>query len=768
MKKRCLATLGAFLLSAIALFLLACLIGRAAPLDDGPMTVNVGFSSVIRDRYTPFITTGSDFAAALSGTEVITPLTAFLSSTSFSNTSTRFHSSSVSTQGDIFFYDTFDDGVIDEGLWWVSDHVSEFGGKAVLSTLGQNAEGQIVASRNDLVGMWFSAIGYQDIAFGEHVNIHLATKTPSNQLVTVGINRDIYSDDPPAENNKLFCQWFGPGVPEEYGWVVLGEAQWGTTYVFGLEYTSSGTVLVWVNGSVACTFPAAGADVAYSQGGAEFWFLADSVNGGAVTAEIDWAKARSKPFPVLLVHGYCDTATMWGPEGGSLNFAQALRDEGFLVETIDLIPKPTNGSIWNYGSQLFGKIAEMKEDYDVDQVDIVAHSLGGLAARAYAWQNSQRRDVRTLIMLGTPNNGSDLLLPRYWPFVMAYGLLFCEEPGEAAAQMTPGSRFLRDLNNAGLQPSIENYYAIAGNEPKYPLSLVLGGADDGVVQVASVHAIAGTTNYLYYVDHFEYDDDTTVFAAVLNILRGAISSAVPSVQTQLSDIHFQESALIEDSVGIGDDNHHPVPIDSTVSEVHFILASDGGELDFTLTTPVGTLITPTVAASNPLITYTNNITTLIGYEIVSPEQGNWTAHVATSGTASSDVSYAMLALLDSELSLSILLDENPYHVNEPVLFTAQLVNDSNPMTGAVLTAQIKSPGGSTQALSLYDDGSHGDVQTGDGIYSNLFTETILTGCYEVTVTASGTVGDEQFVRETATTLWVEYRVYLPLTVKNSF
>jgi len=491
------------------------------------------------------------------------------------------------------------------------------------------------------------------------------------------------------------------------------------------------------------------------------------------TAELSF---EVKPIPVLLVHGYCSSAAMWGPEGGALDFKQALEDRGFPVETIDLgDSKPANGSIWDYASQLSGKIGQMKRDYEVGQVDIVAHSMGGLVARAYAYRYPWKRDVRTLIMLGKPNNGSGLTRGRYWPLLRALLLVFglgdppCRTFGEAGIQMTPHSRFLRRLNGAGLQPSIESYYAIAGNKPIHPLSQILWGPDDGVVTVGSVQAIAGTTNYSYYVNHFEYVNDYAVLNTVVNILSGMTSStAATSAQVQQTDIEYQESALIEDVVEVSDENHHSVPIDGTVSEAYFVSASDGEELDFTLTSPGGVLITPTVAGSDPFITYTNVVTTLTGYDVTNPEQGNWTAHVAISGTASSEASYAILVLLDSDLGLSIPLDENMYHVNDPVPLAAQLVNASDPVTKATVVAQVESPDGSTQTIFLYDDGSHGDAQADDGVYSNLYTNAITAGAYEITVTAFGTMNDEQFVREAATTIWVEqHSIYLPLVMRNS-
>lgn len=335
--------------------------------------------------------------------------------------------------------------------------------------------------------------------------------------------------------------------------------------------------------------------------------------------------------------------------------------------------------------------------------------------------------------------------------------------------MTPGSRFLRDLNGAGLPPSIEKYYTIAGTKPIPFLSALLSGPDDGVVEV-SRQTIAGVTNVLADVNHFEYDDDAFVLNTVVNILRGTTSSSTLSLQAEPGIADYQKSTLIEGLAQPGVENHHAIPVDSTASEAQFVLGSGGDELDFTLTSPGGTLITPTLAANDPLITYTNVLTTLTGYIVTNPEPGSWTAHVSISGTASSAVSYAMLALFDSDLTLSLLLDETLYVVDGQVPIRARLLNASIPVTGSTVIARIEDPTGSTQTISLYDDGSHGDVQAYDGIYSNLYTSTHTAGAYQLTVTASGTINGEQFTREAAMTIWVEAprKIFLPLIVKSAF
>jgi pimeloyl-ACP methyl ester carboxylesterase len=51
-------------------------------------------------------------------------------------------------------------------------------------------------------------------------------------------------------------------------------------------------------------------------------------------------------------------------------------------------------------------IEQAKIDNDADQVDIVAHSMGGLVAREYIQSDYYEDDVDQLILLGTPNEGA--------------------------------------------------------------------------------------------------------------------------------------------------------------------------------------------------------------------------------------------------------------------------------------------------------------------------------------------------------------------------
>jgi triacylglycerol esterase/lipase EstA (alpha/beta hydrolase family) len=41
-----------------------------------------------------------------------------------------------------------------------------------------------------------------------------------------------------------------------------------------------------------------------------------------------------------------------------------------------------------------------------NEVDIIAHSMGGLVTRAYIQSNKYNNDIRSFEMIGTPNKGA--------------------------------------------------------------------------------------------------------------------------------------------------------------------------------------------------------------------------------------------------------------------------------------------------------------------------------------------------------------------------
>ena len=128
-----------------------------------------------------------------------------------------------------------------------------------------------------------------------------------------------------------------------------------------------------------------------------------------------WAM-RSEHPPVVLVHGaglganhcWADRPFEQPFEGLAARLARAGR-QVFAVTFAH-----PHGDNYLQAEALALAIARVRELTGARQVDLVAHSKGGMAARIYLsdagpeWATRYRGDVRRYVMLGTPNGGIDV------------------------------------------------------------------------------------------------------------------------------------------------------------------------------------------------------------------------------------------------------------------------------------------------------------------------------------------------------------------------
>ena len=95
------------------------------------------------------------------------------------------------------------------------------------------------------------------------------------------------------------------------------------------------------------------------------------------------------------------------------------------------------GSNLRHAEELALVVARLTKRMDVARVDIVAHSMGGLAVRRYLLDGGAS-SVRKVVFLATPHRGT-LAAKVAW--------------GDGAREMEPGSRFLLDLIRAQPVPA---------------------------------------------------------------------------------------------------------------------------------------------------------------------------------------------------------------------------------------------------------------------------------------------------------------------------
>jgi pimeloyl-ACP methyl ester carboxylesterase len=199
------------------------------------------------------------------------------------------------------------------------------------------------------------------------------------------------------------------------------------------------------------------------------------------------------PRPVVLVHSIFNDANIW-----NTTWKPRLDDSG-IPNSTEL--RMSLASRAGDANQIRTVVGDAKTRFGVKKVNLVAYSSGGIDSREYI---SGSKDVEQLVQIGSPNAGSR----------------FADLPGNALGNLGPTLHLPRnrgiDLRASGpyireLRPKQMDIYnkttkqngkvkktALAGRyEPDWhtwyyePMMRFSGRPGDGVVTVASAHAISG-------------------------------------------------------------------------------------------------------------------------------------------------------------------------------------------------------------------------------------------------------------------------------------
>lgn len=121
---------------------------------------------------------------------------------------------------------------------------------------------------------------------------------------------------------------------------------------------------------------------------------------------------RNEGTPVLLVHGSILEATSaWIEPHGKEGLAKSLDAAGFRVFAVTFAHRHGDNYLW--AEQIANAISRIKAVTGAKQVDVVGHSKGTVAARAYAsglrqgWMSRYQQDIRKLVLIGGPHLGLD-------------------------------------------------------------------------------------------------------------------------------------------------------------------------------------------------------------------------------------------------------------------------------------------------------------------------------------------------------------------------
>lgn len=469
-------------------------------------------------------------------------------------------------------------------------------------------------------------------------------------------------------------------------------------------------------------------------------------------------------IPVVLVHGYYgDPNNTWQ------TMKQKLQQDGFTVYSVDLEPGvlPANGEITGYAGTLQNFIQQVKKQTGASRVDLVVHSMGGLVSRWYIQQALYGSDVRNLIMLGTPNHGSELLgiaatifavsgfIPGWLPAVLGIsGILAL---GNSGLEMIPDSAFLNLLNYGTISsqntPEIISstviYSSTAGAEDFILTKYFLPGSDDGFVSTTSV-ALTNVVPLLFNATHLGLHEDNDVYGLVKSILLGQKINVKGGDDIPGKINQFTFSKLVTGALVPGNTAMHQVIIDGSIGQALFLLSWKDGGMNITLVAPDGEVYDASTTNPNAVYFEDSNASSS-GFIIQNPLVGVWNITVVNPSTSKGKIAligegtalnnpYSVTIFGDS----TIILTGNAYpssaNSTQPVLLTAKLFDGSVEIINASVTAFITDPSSNLTSLTLFDDGLHNDGNANDGVYANTFTQTEQNGIYAIIAHATGSYG----------------------------
>jgi hypothetical protein len=520
-----------------------------------------------------------------------------------------------------------------------------------------------------------------------------------------------------------------------------------------------------------------------------FVFTGDSeVFSSGVTFEIDWMtlEPRDEPGlawrPVLLVPGWNGGASSMATSA----WADGLRarDIGFsIVEQLNPI-----GSIRHNGPEVTAAVADLKERFGVERVNVVGYDKGGLDAREHVRRNN---DVDTLIMLATPNDGSffvNNLTPEARLGFLPEAVADPQEVARSLGELT--SSRVRRYNRHCPQNPATVYVAAAFDtvSPDAVQTMPGTGPNDGWVTNGSVFALPYDTQEPFSIldrgSEIEIKPklqsctavgigahdcllifDTIVdglfpkYLALIPPLSELGSADGPAGLARDDRVGGPAGPAVEDGAvvvqGVGSDGAlipaagvsqaHAVLVDAS-DAVLFYVVVDGDLLRLELVSPSGRRIDAATPLTDPAVVHAPLLDegplSVTGYRVQVPEPGTWTMEVTGTGVPAPDVGYAVTALVElppgSGVVLTAAVDPDQGAIGDPVTITATITADGLPVTGAAVRAEVFHPDGDTTTeVVLVDDGTGGDAVAGDGVYSGVFAATTLIGDYDVVVSVEG-------------------------------
>ena len=403
-------------------------------------------------------------------------------------------------------------------------------------------------------------------------------------------------------------------------------------------------------------------------------------------------------------------------------------------------------------------------------------------ASLWPWGSDAIRDLTTTNISGHPGAKDGFNFNHPWPsgvslylyaatdgFYSQYLSLKCSAFLLSTSDPSPGSPW--NVNDGEVpRPSVSgtDYYVDVVRQ-----ALLAGGtAPLTPIKTFSASPVEDCTDYQITgkgIDHVSLVHDSATLGWVIATLTGTATSATsqsvktrPAMESTAMDapstnlLGMQPIEQISSILSSGQVNATSV-ISDAATTLSFQLLAQATDVVFRLQDPAGTVIDSTTPSSNSNVQYSAIIADsnlmLITYTISNPATGTW--QVVLDGNSMSETQASCLLRVFGDSTVFLLPQTIlPCNQGQDVVASCGLAdlnsNPAMPVVNASITAMIQLPDGSTNNLTLFDDGWHNDGAPNDGVYASVLTNVQQAGTYSIAYRATGTNGQGQALQRVAT------------------
>jgi len=443
----------------------------------------------------------------------------------------------------------------------------------------------------------------------------------------------------------------------------------------------------------------------------------------------------------------------------------AVRDAGYAVFFAHIASSMwSTPSIGDNARCLANQLDWLRDNRSATSFILVAHSMGGLVSRGYIEDGTLdiQKDVRALITLGTPHEGTPI--HRWLPIVLGpvqgSGSLaiYCAFQVAVCEFSVPGAAAFNSLHPPAT--NMTHYHFVAGaalESERNAIGVATGWAlgagfqDDGIVPAASSRALSFSGNFDRFLtsenhnifglttgspNYFNDIDYPSAIDCILVVLSNPSTGNCHNEYTSSSSGEDLDLAQASELSGVswpidyrtlaaGETFTQSVTIDA--GPALFASQWTMGTVAVTLQDPSGTLWGPSEAAANPgVITFTHDLTGST-YLLVHAAAGTWRMILANQSQPAAATQTMSIIIAESAINLTGDVDQTWYTPGQSALVTATLTGA--PAT-AVVTATLNTSDGASLPVPL--------TSIGNGQYTGNVVVPSSPGYAELKVDANGT------------------------------